>query len=73
MRAWPEMDRILAIPWQFWALAMLALAALSFVRNSFKLRKQFGNAPTPEEIRKVYPRAWIIRLWRPKKRDPESN
>jgi hypothetical protein len=57
------MDRILAaIPWPIWAFAMLAVAALIFARNTYKLRKQFGKATTVEEIRKAYPRAWINSL-----------
>jgi hypothetical protein len=69
------MDRILAaIPWPIWAFAMLAVAALIFARNSFKLRKQFGKATTLEEIRKVYPRTKLIKVpWPSKKSDPNSN
>jgi hypothetical protein len=75
MRAWLEMDRILAvIPWLVWALAMLAVAALIVARRSFKLRKKLGKAPTLEEIRKIYLRAKIIKIpWPSKKGDPNSN
>ncbi len=72
MRAWLEMDRILAvIPWPIWVLAMMAVVALVVARNSFKLRKKSGKATTLEEIRKIHPRAKII--WRSKKSDPDSN
>jgi hypothetical protein len=73
MRAWLEMDRILAvIPWPIWVLAVLVVAALVVARNSFRLRKKLGKTTTPEEIRKIYPRAKII-TWRSKKSDPDSN
>jgi hypothetical protein len=71
MRAWLEMDGLLAvIPWPIWVLAMLAVAVLIVARNSFKLREKLGKTTTPEEIRKIHPRAKII--WRSKKSDPDS-
>jgi hypothetical protein len=75
MRAWLEMDRIVAIiPWPVWVLAILVWVILTLVRRSLKLRKQFGKATTLEEIRKVYPRAKLIKIpWPSKKSNPNSN
>ena len=65
------MDRILAvIPWPIYVLAILAAAVFIVARNSFKLRKELGKAPTPEEIRKLHPRAKVI--WRSKKSNPDQ-
>jgi hypothetical protein len=66
------MDKIFAaIPWPIGVLAMLAVAALIVARNSIKLRKELGKATTPQEIRKIHPRAKII--WHSKKNNPHSN
>jgi hypothetical protein len=63
------MGRIFAvIPWPIYVLAMLAVAVFSVARNSFKLRKELGKTPTPDEIRDRYPKAKVFTLWRPKLR-----
>ena len=63
------MDRIVAIvPWPIYVLAILAVAVFIVAKNSFKLRKELGKAPTPDEIRDRYPKAKLFTLWRPKSR-----
>jgi len=56
------------IPWFIYVLLFVAVAAAIFVRNTLKLRKQFGSHTDVEEIRGRYPRAKVFTLW-PSKRN----
>jgi hypothetical protein len=50
-------------PWPIYVLIIFVVAAAIFVRNTLKLRKQFGSHTDVEEIRGRYPRAKVFTLW----------
>jgi hypothetical protein len=50
--------------------AFLAIGALFIAWNSYRLRRDLGNSPTRDEIRKRHPRAVIFTLKRPKDKGP---
>jgi len=50
------------IPWPIYVLMILAVAAAIFVRNTIKLRKQFGSHTDEKDIRDRHPRARVFTL-----------
>jgi hypothetical protein len=59
-------ELLMHIPWPIYLVIVVAIAAAIFLRNTLKLRKQFGNHADVEEIRSRDPGAKVFALW-PKK------
>jgi len=53
--------------WWIFPSLFLVVAILILIRNTLRLKRQFGKEPTPDDIRKKYPRARTFRI--SKKRD----
>ena len=51
------------IPWFIYIVVIFAIAAAIVLRNTLKLRKQFGSHADVEEVRGRYPKAKMFTLW----------
>ena len=51
------------IPWFIYVVVILAIAAAIVLRNTLRLRKQFGGRADVQDIRDRYPKAKMFSLW----------
>ncbi len=56
-------ELLMRIPWPIYAVITVAIAAAVILRNTLKLRKQFGSHADVKEIRSQYPKAKVFALW----------